>query len=441
MMAKCVSLLLGPTIIFTSLFSVFARAANSLPEKWKNNPNFEIVYLTRVPIYNSTTNKNMPVGTKVTISRRKFDDTLIRDEAPNYGLLVVGERFQDDPGIRDAEIAARDLFTSLKPTLEPSPLPHWEIYYAKFADTEIPNIKVNRYYAPSFPEIAFAALPHKNDERPFVIFDSIPFRLVKQSPYCLGDELTVRLKNSKEVDPFYVKKMNENQKVYPDLVFSDFNIESDYCVKLKRFTQKFTAYDIVDPNSVDALTWEDYLALNKKFVPSATAKGVIRVSPFSKFDKDSGRDGPNILLVPDENGWTASYMGPLYYACAGGACRLQGYKVHINKDGVVDNFIENRLYLWDGRNELLLKDRSIKLLTNLCNHREMLAEAYVWAKNKQENYFTASMSRLSQLVEGRAGNSFGTFILHLSKIREYLELDKTQGWPIYTGPSPGGEKH
>ncbi len=418
-----------------------------IPEAWKNNPDFGVVYEVTGNV------AGLKIGGRVILSRRSMDDILLRDETDrSIGICRLGDKNQDDGGICDTQVPYAALKELLKPTTEAAPMAHWEKWHADHLDPMIPNVKPNFYYHSTFPlNVHPASGPI--EQRPNLILSGASFRVISPSPHCKPDELTIRLSEETAGSSYLAKR----RAAHPEVIMAGPWYGDDYCLSVRRFVLNAAQENHeVDPKAKDILPWEDVSRLYSAHLPGAVASPTndkaIPVDPFSEADRKRGRSGPTIKLkqittIPEtdrqglaDDTWVADYGGPLYYACAGGSCRMQGYQVALGPDGKILKVLKNHLYYWDGHAELPLDPKDWERLLKVANDKDQLRQVYDWAKGKQGPAFTAEMSRLAQMGAPRqAGNSFGTFLLHLSKIRE-KEPFKANGWPTYDGPAPGGDK-
>ena len=414
--------------VLMALWCLSSLAGKPIPDRWKNNP-----YLGRVYILKDDVSP-LKSGDKVAISIRSVEDCLFRSK-PNetLGLLLVGGKNQDDPGVIDVLVPYSDIPKLLELTEEKAPLTHWQKHYSKEADGHIPNLKPNFWHSTNFPITVYLAAKQKK-ERPRLIMYGDVWRLIQPSPYCTKDEFTVRLQ---EPEGRSKKSRNEEkQKVLP-YVLADWEFGSDYCINIRELLAEGpNQHAIVDPKLPDQIDWDNFVvAYHVSF--DAVNKKTLRVSPFSEADKASGRTGPSIRVTKTTEGtWIAEYDGPLYYACAGGVCRVQSYKIELDDKGTLVQFKKNGLYYWNGQDELLLEKVDLERLLWIANNKDQLGKVYEWAKSDSNESYSASMSKLSEIKSPRrAGNSFGTFVIHLSKIREAIGAATL--WPIYDGASPG----
>ncbi len=138
--------------------------------------------------------------------------------------------------------------------------------------------------------------------------------------------------------------------------------------------------------------------------------------------------------------YQASYFGPLYDSCDS-QCRMQGYSIVIDRQGRVLQFLSSSLVYKDAY-EYLMDKSSIERLRLIANDKDLLKTIYEFAPD--DNY-SARMSHLSTDFEG-GGNSVGTFLVHLARIRQAMSSELTstaltnqerRPWPLYLGPSPG----
>ncbi len=424
------------------------HAVDPIPPTWTNNPRlgnvYEVVKTVRAEGYGIEVSK----GTKVLISRRYLTDQIHRDPKTEkkLALLVLGGSNQDDPGLTDARIPYLAAAEYLRPTEEAGPLPHWEEHVVKFADKEIPDLKPNHFFQHTFAVNLTLAAPHEG-ERPLLIGAALIVRMIKPSPHCLESEVTVRLK-----DPGNDRLLQEHRRDNPDFALAGPWYGSDYCVSYRDFLNEFhPTAGLVDENLPDGLSWDEAVdRFHGSFVLKAMQDAVVKVNPYSKADETDGRSAPSIRVTPIQDlrkedqrdlpadGWVAEYSGNLYYSCAGGVCRAQGYRVALDGQGKVVRFLKNRLYSWDGRVELPLDRDDETRLIELCNDPRRLDELHNLAKTQSGERYAAKMSELSaagQRVPARhAGNAYGTFVVHVSKVREGLGLNAQ--WPIYEGKAP-----
>lgn len=419
-------------------------ADEPIPSLWRNTPLFGRVYEVIKTVPAGPNGKDIPVGTKVLVSRRTVEDLLRRDEK-RVGLLIVGQRNEDDPGITDGYIPLLAISEYLRTTNAVGPLAHWESHEEKFADKEIPNLKPNHYFQSSFVMNAYPARPYKK-ERPVLLGHALIVRMIKPSPHCLDSEVTIRLREPKK-DEWYLKEIREKN---PSLAIAGPWYGTDYCVSFQDFLLNFSPNGGEITEALpDAMTWDEAIEhYHTKFVLKQMQAAVVKVSPYSAEDLKEGRMSPNIRVTPVKSlpksdhgdlpidGWIAEYSGPLYYSCAGGVCRAQGYRIVLDGDGKITGFQKNNLYSWNGHVELPLDKDDEKRLIELCNDAKMLEELHAFAKSESGESYAAKMSGLSAAKKiGRSsGNTYGTFVVHLSKIREKLGFKER--WPIYDGKAP-----
>ncbi len=422
------------------------------PETWKNNPDFNIVYRVKRDIYSPLKPDTISFKTgDLVIFSRVSNELRGWGGFTHYCLMKASVgRNEDTPGNGErcsGHLPCADFNDALEPTSD--------VFVGKQAepiDSNVPNVKPNFSYGHNFPVTVYPAKSFLG-ERPRLILGPFDVRIVTPSPDCQEGEFTVRIvkreRHSEEMDEEYRKI----QKRQPTYAFAGPSDGVDFCIPIKAFVAQMKQYKQISPTLSDIPAWEDF---SKNYYSglsnlASSHETVTQISPFSEKDKKSGRSGPAIKmrkitsLPPKEraglpnDAWVVEYGGPLYYACSSGSCRAQGYQIAVGSDGKLLQVLKNRLYYWNGGAELLLDEQDIKRLVGISNDKDQLKLIHRWAKGEQPQAFNASMSKLSEMkYPKQAGNSFGTFVLHLSKVREQLKTKNK--WPIYDGAAPGGEE-
>lgn len=441
-----------PLFFFFVFCILIAFHSFSVPisANWKNNLKIGIVYKLKKPfiyiIENTWAKKTriFPKGTKVYVSRRWIQDHLIygNTKPVSLGINSVEGACKDDPGYSEFIIPYAEKNDYLEEISEESPLAHWQVGNADELKHGVPNIKANYYYNYNFPINVYPAIEHSL-ERIRLIEGSEPFRIVKSSPFCLEDEITIRYygndnENKKKKQPLY------QGAGYFELASS--HLDMDFCLKAMDFFKDEPRYwKRIPSDAKDKISWDEVSSkFYKQLYDIDSSIEPQWVDTFSNKDHAAGRAGPEIRLYQTsqlplglrsklpENGWLAQYAGPLYYQCAGGICRAQGYQISISPDGTVSNFVKNGLYFWNGHAELLLTTKDGERLLKAVNNPTLLKSAY--SKIGSSNY-VASMSQVYGQTDRQAGNTYGTFLVHVSKIRAVIGLSN---WPLHQGPAPGG---
>jgi hypothetical protein len=158
-------------------------------------------------------------------------------------------------------------------------------------------------------------------------------------------------------------------------------------------------------------------------------KPLHEISPFEKMSGEN--DLPFKIKVydyktKDVTGYLISYHGTLYGVC-GRKCKLQGYTVVMDSQGKIIKFLDSTLA--QTAVEYDISQAGLDRILNLANNEaDALKKLFDKTSAVNEDY-SARMSTATTLWG--AGNSVGTFQLHISLVREKLNL---KDYPIYKWP-------
>jgi hypothetical protein len=124
----------------------------------------------------------------------------------------------------------------------------------------------------------------------------------------------------------------------------------------------------------------------------------------------------------------AQFHGSLYGTCG---CLPQGYSVLLGPDGEVIQFLSSNLR-WGHRTEDWIKRAALDRLSEMANDPALLEQAYAAEPGYLARKSVVSNMPTVNLPGG--GVSVGTFVVHLSKVRD--RLYGKSGWPRWTKGSP-----
>jgi hypothetical protein len=106
------------------LSSTFLFAVEKIPDTWKNDPDFRVLYQVKPNVKSIPSGVELKLGKKYSVSQRTFTDLIChgdKDYRKTVCLLFSDERNKDDPGPPDVCVTSEEFLTYLEPTAEPAP--------------------------------------------------------------------------------------------------------------------------------------------------------------------------------------------------------------------------------------------------------------------------------------------------------------------------------
>jgi hypothetical protein len=252
------------------LWCGLSNSQETIPDSWKNNPILGKVYLLKRDV------GSLHAGDRVAISIRTLGDSLIRSEPTKMGLLKLSGPNYNDPGICDESIPWEDASEYLTLTAEDAPPTHWQHHYKLKTEIHKPDVKPEYWHSNNFPITVYPAAKFTS-ERPRLILQGSVYYIIKPSPFCKKDELTIRLEPH-DTDDSKIRYYEEKRRLSPPFEIAGHWYGSDYCVSIASLIQEGPAqHGLIDPPLPDQLKWNEFVALYH-YEPG-TVRGIEPPSP------------------------------------------------------------------------------------------------------------------------------------------------------------------